>query len=80
MEELNFTINSLRLDQESNNEHFNLKYSQYRSKIAELEEKVEYLSKELEKEEIKSHDIDERLNSMTINYEKEKEIRVKRER
>ena len=44
VEELNFTINSLKLDQDANNEHYNIKYNQYRAKIAELEEKIQYLS------------------------------------
>ena len=44
IEELNFTINSLKLDHDSNNEHFNIKYAQYKNKVYELEEKIRYLT------------------------------------
>ena len=34
IEELNFTINSLKLDHDANNEHYNIKQSQFRSRIS----------------------------------------------
>ena len=80
VEELNFTINSLKLDHEANSEHFSLKSNQYRGKINELDERIDYLTKELEKEEIKSHGLDEKLNLKSNDFDRQKEELARKEK
>lgn len=53
IQEHSFTINSLRMDAEANLQHYNLKQNQLKSKISEFEEKIAYLSKNIEEYEIK---------------------------
>lgn len=52
IEELNFTINSLKMDQEAHNEHYSIKISQNKSKISELEEKITYSTNFIQEQEI----------------------------